>query len=83
MAPVLDPKSCERRYDLRQDETITIDPIRVLGVEAHEFVKHDVGNRCHTHGGSGMTGISFEGGIDLCEEEFISISSSVYDLWMR
>ena len=54
-----------RSYDLRQDKTITIDPVWVLGVEVHEFVEHDVGNGCHTHGGSGMTGIGFEGGIDL------------------
>ena len=64
------PKSqvCSRRSDVREDETITIEPIWVLGVEAHELVEHDVGDRCHAHGGSGMTGIGFEGGIDLYEE---------------
>lgn len=50
---------------LRQDETIAIDPVWVLGVEAHEFVEHDMRHGCHAHGGSGMAGIGLEGGIDL------------------
>ena len=69
---------CSRRYDVREDEAITIEPVWVLGVEAHELVEHDVGDGCHAHGGSGMTGIGFEGGIDLDEEQLISIGSQVH-----
>lgn len=29
------------------------------------MVEEDVGNGCHAHGGAGMTGVRFEGGIDL------------------
>lgn len=72
--------SCSRRFDLRQDETITIDPVWVLGVEGHELVKQDVGNGCHAHGSSGMTGVGFEGGIDLGEERLVNIGFSIYGL---
>ena len=71
-------KSCGRKTNLRQDETITIDPIWVLGVEGHELVEQDMGNGCHAHGSSGMTGVGFEGGIDLGEEQLVSMEFSVY-----
>ena len=72
--------SCSRRFDLRQDETITIDPVWVLGVEGHELVEQDMGNGCHAHRSSGMTGVGFEGGIDLGEEQLVSIGFSIYAL---
>ena len=72
--------SCSRKFDLRQDETITIDPVWVLGVEVHELVEQNMGNGCHAHGSSGMTGIDFESGIDLGEEGLVSIGFSIYDL---
>lgn len=50
---------------LRENESITIDPVGVVGVESHEFVEEDVGNGCHAHGRAGMPGVGFEGGIDL------------------
>ena len=50
---------------LRENKSITIDPVGVVGVESHELVEEDVGNRCHTHGRAGMPGVGFEGGIDL------------------
>ncbi len=62
-------------YDLRQDEAITIEPVWVLGIKTHEFVEHDMGNGCHSHWGSGMTGVGFKSGIDLYEDELISIGS--------
>lgn len=69
VASMLCPK---RRYHgfpgkkhLRQNESITIDPVGVFGVESHEFVEKDVGNRCHTHGRAGMPGVGCEGGINL------------------
>lgn len=52
-------------YCLREYESISVDPIRVLGVEGHEFVEEDVGDGGHAHGGAGMAGVRFESGIDL------------------
>lgn len=37
----------------------------VLGVESHELVEEDVGDRGHAHGGTGMARVGLEGGIDL------------------
>ena len=51
--------------DLRQDESIPIEPFRIAGVEGHEFVEHDMSGGSKAHGRSGMTGVGFEGGIDL------------------
>lgn len=53
------------RKDLRKYESVSIEPIRILRVEAHEFIEKDVGNRRHAHRGSGMSGVGFEGSIDL------------------
>lgn len=33
--------------DLRKNEAITVEPLGVLGVEVHETVEKDVGNRSH------------------------------------
>ena len=71
---------CSRKLYLRQDETITVDPVWVFGVEGHELVEQDMGNRCHAHRSSGMTGIGFESGIDLCEDQLVSQGFSVYGL---
>ena len=71
---------CSRKFDLRQDETITIDPVWVLGVEGHELVEQNMSNGCHAHGSSGMTGVDFGGGIDLGEEQLVSIGFSIYGL---
>lgn len=53
------------RCCLREYESISVDPIRVLRVEGHEFVEEDVGHGGHAHGGAGMAGVRFESGIDL------------------
>lgn len=50
---------------LREDKSIAIDPVGVLGVESHELVEENVGDGCHAHGCAGMPGVGFEGGIDL------------------
>ena len=34
--------------DLREDESVAVQPLGVLGVELHELVEKDVGNRRHT-----------------------------------
>lgn len=36
------------RFDLRENEAVTVQPLGVLGVELHELAKQDVGDRCHT-----------------------------------
>jgi hypothetical protein len=48
-----------------EHEAITVDPVGVLGVEAHELVEEDVSHGGHAHGGTGMAGVGFEGSIDL------------------
>lgn len=53
--------------DVREDETIAVDPAWVLWVEGHELVEQDVSYRSHAHGRSGMTGVGRKGGIDLRE----------------
>ena len=59
--------------DLRQDESISIEPFRIAGVETHEFIEHDMSGGSKAHGGSGMTGVGFEGGIDLSRMSWVSI----------
>lgn len=63
-------KSCisiiAEHINLRENKTISIQPIGVLGIEGHEFIEENVGSRSKAHGGAGMAGIGFEGGIDLC-----------------
>ena len=49
----------------REYKSVSVEPIGILGVEGHEFIEHNVSDRSHPHGGSGMPGISFEGSIDL------------------
>lgn len=51
--------------DLREDKSIPVGPVRILRVKSHEPVEHNVGDWSHAHGGSGVAGIRFEGGIDL------------------
>jgi hypothetical protein len=51
--------------DLREDESVSIQPVWVLWVEGHGFVEQDVSDRSHAHGGARMAGIRCKGGIDL------------------
>jgi len=55
----------KRWSNVREDETIAVEPFRVLRVESHELVEKNVGNWCHTHRGTGVTGVGLEGSIDL------------------
>jgi hypothetical protein len=50
---------------VRENETITVDPIGVLGVEVHELVEENVGNGGHAHGGTGVARVGLGGGINL------------------
>ena len=40
----------------------------MLRVEGHVFVEQDMGHRCHTHRGTGVTGVGSESSIDLNKE---------------
>lgn len=51
------------RKSLREDETITIGPTGVLGVESHEAVEKDVGDWRHSHWRARVPGVGCESGI--------------------
>lgn len=50
---------------LRENESVAVEPVRVLWVEGHEFVEQDVGHWCHAHWGARMANVGFGDGIDL------------------
>ena len=54
-----------RRACVRENKTITIRPVRVTGIEAHELVEENVSGRGQAHRRTGMTGVCVECGIDL------------------
>ena len=49
----------------RENESIAVQPLGVLGVELHVLAEENMGNRSHAHGGTGMAGVAGEGGINL------------------
>ena len=51
--------------DLREDESISVEPVRVLWVEGHEFVEENMSNGGHAHGRTRVAGVGLESGIDL------------------
>lgn len=53
----------------RKNESISVDPVGVLGVEVHDLLKEDMGSRGQAHRGSGVTGVGRDGGIDLVWHE--------------
>lgn len=65
-----------RERHSRENESISVQPVRVLGVEAHELVEEDVGDGGHAHRGTGVTGVSLRGGIDLDGKIVISIEQT-------
>jgi hypothetical protein len=56
-----------RGIDLRENESVSVDPVGVLGVEGHELVEKNVSDRGHAHRGTGVTRVGFGGRIDLWE----------------
>jgi len=71
---------CSRRIgrkqeDVRENETIAVNPFGVLGVEGHELVKKNVGHRGHAHRGTWMARVGFDGGIDLRKGLWSAIGS--------
>lgn len=65
-----------RHVDLRENKTISIQPIWVLRIEGQKFVEENMGSRSQSHGCAGMAGIGLEGGIDLCNGDRISLKAS-------
>lgn len=61
---------------VREDKAVAVDPFGVLGVEGHELVEQDVGDRGHAHRGARMARVGLECGIDL--EKSSHISELVY-----
>ena len=57
----------------RENESIPIEPVRVAGIERHEFVEHDMGNRCHAHGSTWMPRVGFDCCIDLSKHQKLRI----------
>lgn len=55
---------CAQEY-VRENESVAVQPLRILGVESHELVEQDVGNRGHAHRGTRVTGVGLRSGIDL------------------
>lgn len=53
------------RSSLRENKAITVGEVGVLGVEGHELVEENVRHGGHAHGGTGVTGVGLEGGINL------------------
>jgi hypothetical protein len=63
--------------DLRENESVSVEPVWVLGVEGHEFVEQNMGRWGQAHGGARMAGVGFEGGIDL----FDPVSAFLHGEW--
>jgi hypothetical protein len=51
--------------DVREHESIPVNPLWVLGIEGHKFVEEDMSSGSQAHGRSGMTGVCFERCINL------------------
>ena len=64
----------------REHESIPINPIGVLWVEAHAFVEEDMGNRSHAHRRTGMPGVAFGCSIDLEDDSELAIDQGM--LWI-
>jgi len=54
-----------RARHIRENETITVDPVGVLGVEGHELVEQNVSHGGHAHGGTRVARVRLGGGINL------------------
>lgn len=70
---------------LRKNESVTVDPARVLWVEPHELVEQDVRDWGHTHGRTRVAGVGLEGRIDLYREPSQPIELFAMlccDVWM-
>jgi hypothetical protein len=49
----------------REDESISVDPVGIAGIEGHKLVEENVGGRSQTHRGARMARVGLGGGIDL------------------
>ena len=51
--------------DSREDESVSIQPVRILRIEFHELVEQDMGYWSQTHGRTRVTGVGGERCVDL------------------
>lgn len=73
--------SSRSEQDVRENKAITVDPVGVLGVEAHELVKQNVGDRGHAHRGTGVARVGLGGGINLEREVSMVIHDTSRHRW--
>lgn len=66
--------------DIRENKTVPVNPVGVLGVEVHELVEQDVGDRGHAHRGTGVTRVGLGGGINLETASASSWSRRIFPL---
>ena len=66
-----------RNENLREYEAISVDPVWVLWVEAHEFVEEDVRDWGHTHGRTRVARVGFQCTIDLRIDRLLVYSAPV------
>ena len=63
----------EGQHHSRENKSIAVDPVWIRGIEAHEFIEHNMGDGRHAHRGARVAGVGFEGGIDLVIIEIVSL----------
>jgi hypothetical protein len=56
---------CIMWVDLRENESVSVEPVGVLWVETHELVEKNVGDGSHTHGRTRVARVGFGSRIDL------------------
>ena len=61
--------------NVREDESIAVDPFGVLWVESHELVEQDVGHRGHAHGSTRVARVGLSRSIDLKNERESAIDA--------
>lgn len=64
------------RKNVRENKTVTVDPVGVLGIEGHELVKENMSYRCHAHRRTGVARVGRERGIDLYRGRWSVIGSA-------
>lgn len=52
----------DSRMSVREDKSVSVDPLRVVGAEAEELAPQNVGGGSHTHGSTRVTRVG------LCDD---------------
>lgn len=51
-------------FHARDDKTVPVGPLRVIGIEGHKLVEEHMSSRGYSHRGSRVARVRLEGGID-------------------